>query len=300
MSEAVATQLQILAGSVGTVGATFTDGDGAPADPGLTTVGITDLAGTVIVPASTATATSGTASEVRSIAVSGSTTALLNSWVATWATANMGTITTRVEIVGALLFTIADARGYGDKTLASATKYPSAVIERKRADLTDQFADILGYAPVPRYSRDELSSIGETDLLLPSHYIRAVRSAEYRWLGSETWTALDSSQLAGLRITRYGAIERRIGFPFWPGTAAWRIGYEHGRWSQIPGDLRTAALMAARSELVDNAVSDRAISQTNEYGATQYWMQGMAGHIHYLPYVDEVLQRYRERIGGIA
>lgn len=296
MADALLVQRQLLAGSAATLTATFYDAEGTAADPGSTTVAIADEAGAIIV----ASGAAGGSLTTRTVAVTGSHTAQLNRWVVTWTTANFGALTTRLEVVGSFLFSIPETRTYGDKALASATKYPASVIEAKRADLTDQFTSILGYSPIRRYEQAVLDGAGSRTLLLPALYVSALRAVESRASGGTVWAPFDSPTLADVLLADVGALVRDALGSWTSGRDNWRVSYEHGRWAQIPGDLRTAALMAARFELVDNALSDRAISMTNEFGSTQIWQPGMGGHVHAIPYVDEILQRYCQQMAGIA
>lgn len=299
MSEAIGTQLQLLRGSAGTIVATFYNDDGAAADPGVTSVSVADEAGTVII-ASIAAGGSGT---TRTLAYSGTNTALLDRWVVTWVTTAFGTLTTRLEVVGAFLFSVAEARTFDDRILSDTTKYPTVAIEDARASITDWLTRVLGYSPIPRYSLDVLDGSGTVRLFLPAQYIGTLRSVASRTSGGTLWAAFDSATLADVFADLTGQLTRETLGSWTTGTENWRIGYEHGRWTQIPTDLKRAALTQARYELVGSNLTDRAISITTEFGTEQRWTPGLSARgtaVSALPYVDSVVRDYAQQRLAVA
>jgi hypothetical protein len=67
----------------------------------------------------------------------------------------------RVEWVGQLLFNLADLRGLkvaGGFPFSSTTDYPNSVVQDTRAAVLDEFTDILGFSPVPRFYRETTSA----------------------------------------------------------------------------------------------------------------------------------------------
>jgi hypothetical protein len=305
MADAVAVQSQLLRGSAGSLTATFYDDNGVAADPGVTIVAVTGTAGGTVI----ASGTAGGSGTTRSVAYTGTHSALLDTWTLTWTTTSFGTLTTTAEVVGSFLFSIAEARTWdrqanGLPPLSDATKYPTQQIEAKRAAITDQFTSILGYSPIPRLRESVQAGSGTTQLILPELYTASVRSAESRASGTATWTALDTTNLADVLVDPLGILIREtLGTWTW-GTSNWRIRYETGRWTQVPGDLRDAALIAAVWELVGTNLSERAISISTPDGGTQnLWTTGLSARglaVHSLPAVDAVLRRYAENRLAVA
>src|SRR5215217_6343865 len=91
----------------------------------------------------------------------------------TW-TGNIGgqpqTLESRVEWLGALLFTLDDLRSYTMPGSAATpfedpVKYPAAKLQRARAATLARFTTALGYSPVPRHAR-EVHSVGSGDTVV--------------------------------------------------------------------------------------------------------------------------------------
>lgn len=299
MAEAQAIQQQILRASAGTISATFYDANGTAADPGSTTVGIVDEAGTVIM--APLTATTGSAS-VRSVAYTGTHAALLNRWIVTWTTATYGALETRVEVLGAFIVSIAEMRSAVQTAVASTSAYPTTALEAARAFVLEDFTRILGFAPVPRYTYlsgdTALDGTDTPNLPLPHFYVRAIRSIEARTYGTSTWTAFTAAELADTFIVGGGLYRESLG-TWTSGTGNYRVGYEHGLMS-VPADIRAAALAAAIYHAQAKNASSRAISTTSEFGTEQLWTPGLSGRgaaVHELPFVDRILRDARlERV----
>jgi hypothetical protein len=295
--DVVATPIQILAGTTVTLSAQFYS-DGTVANPGVTTVGIVDSAGASVVAAGTATG--GATTGPRTYALSDTTE--LDTLTVTWTTASLGTVTTTHEIVGAFLFSVAEARAFDGAAMANTTTYPTTAIEEARARLTDEFEEMCGVSFIPRYRVDVLSGDGGFDLMLPRLKVRDIRSVEYRDGGTATWTSYTADDLADIYIEDYGWINRESRGTFLTGRRNLRVGYEHG-FSAPPLDIKRAALMAARYELVRTNINDRAISISTEQGSEQLWTPGLSGRgtaIHPLPEVDRILKLHNYRIPVVA
>lgn len=291
---------QVLRSNPATITATFVDTAGALVDPGVTSVVVTNLAG-VEVASGNAT---GTGAAARTYTLTVADTATLDTLAVAFdpATAGLATITERVEVVGALLFTEAEARAFDGGAMTNPTTYPDAVIQEARARITDQFETICGVSFVPRYRLDVVSGSGFVNMALPRMKVTSIRSVEYRSSGAATWTAYDATDLADLYIEDYGWVLRETRGLFTLGRRNLRIGYEHG-FTTPPYDIKRAALMTLRYELVDSNYSDRTISVSNEFGSTQLWTPNLSGRgsaIHPLPEVDRILRLYLSRIPVVA
>lgn len=291
--EVSGTPPHILRGSALSVTASFAS-DGVAADPGVTTVAVTNIAGTVLV-ASTAAGGSGTS---RTVTLDSTDTADLDTLTVTWTTANFGTLTTTHEVIGAYLFTVAEARSFDGGALTSTTKYTTAAIEEARARILDEFETITGVAFVPRYRRAVYSGGGLTSMFLDRNEVTAVRSVETR--SGATWTAFTVSELADVLIEPYGAIERDTLGSFTTGSRNVRVGFEHG-YETPPLDIKRAALVLCRYQFVEQNATDRSLSMTTEFGTVQLSTPNPERNRWYgIPAVDTTLTNHLRRVPVIA
>lgn len=203
-------------------------------------------------------------------------------------------------VVGALLFTLAEARAYDASAMANTTTYPAATLAEGRDIVTDAIEDVIGVALGGRYAREVISGGGSSELWLSRVRPSTIRAAEYRTFGTQTWTALTADELADILIWDSGLIARESLGSFTSGSRNWRITYEHG-WQPIPNELRQAGLALLRERVVSSALPARATSQTNEFGSFALSTAGRGSEVWFgLPGVDSVLARYRERVPTIA
>lgn len=304
----------VLRGTGDSVAATFY-ADGEVADPGTVTVDIARADGTVL---DTGRATAGATTDPRTVVLTPSETAVLDILTLTWhttiATVAMDFVTT-AEIVGAHLFTVAEARAFDKGQLTNPTKYPEAAIEQARARIGDAFARICGVDFVPRYRRatldgqvpqsqwgygwasDPFLQLPLTNgLLLPGPRVTALRSVETRVIGQASWVALEGDDLADVILLPEGVIYRETR-GIWPyGRQNVRVAYEAG-YAQPPADIKRAALILLVDQLVTKDISERALSQTTEFGTFRIATAGERGSYFGLPLVDSVLDLYaRERV----
>jgi hypothetical protein len=282
----------VLAANPATVTAVFKDTSDTTVDPGTVTVNVTRLDGTAVVTG--AATTSGTGAAARTYLLTSTHTALLDTLTVTFASASLSqSVSETVEVVGAFLFTEAEARAFDGGAMTEA-KVTDAALEEARARITDEFESICGVSFVPRYRLDTFSGLGYVNLALHRMKVTDIRSVEYRTSGAATWTAYDADDLADIYIEDHGWILRESRGTFLTGRRNIRIGYEHG-FTQPPHDIKWAALKAARDELIPSNINDRAISITTEQGSEQLWTPNYSGRgaaVHKLLSVDTVLQRY--------
>jgi hypothetical protein len=74
-----------------------------------------------------------------------------------------------IEILGAQLFTVAEFRAWrvpGGTPFKDPVTYPDSDIHRARAEVLEEFTQILGYSPVPRFHREIHSVRGWDQVLL--------------------------------------------------------------------------------------------------------------------------------------
>ncbi len=238
---------RLLRNQPGTLTATW-ERDGVQVDPGTVTVTVTNDAGTNIV---TNQGTTGSPGSSRSVVLSASATAQLDSLTVTWTAADGSTLTTYAEIVGGFLFSIQRARTRSP--LQDTTAYPTSQLLFYRTLAEMALEDVCGVAFVPRYSRHEASVVNYGVLEVPRRRITSVRSI---------WTATNSGPqalptLSGLRILSGSSI-------FLPTFWNWYsrpvyVGYEHG-YQETPPRVSRAALELARRWMVESPWDERATS----------------------------------------
>lgn len=207
------------------------------------------------------------------------------------------TFTTYHEIVGDLLFTIAEARAFDEATLADAEKYPLDDILAARDVIWEAFEDICGARFGTAATRDILDGNGLSTLWLPTQQAQSVTAAATR--STSTWTALTSDELADLFVSPNGRLVRET-LGSWPtGSRNIRVDYQHGH-ARVPREIRRAALVVLRDQLPGTNLTNRALSQTNEFGTFRIAAPGERGAWFGIPLVDEALRRYARRLPGIA
>lgn len=270
-------------------------------DPGAVTLTLTRADGTALV---TGAATSG-AGTTRTYALTAAQTADLDRLTAVWTSPTLGTVTQLVEVLGAHLFTVEQARAFDKKQLASTTAYPDSAIVEARDRITDAFEQLCGLAFVPRYRRVVLDgpavghvflgalSTAPGALLLPDLLVTRVRSVETRSGGD--WTAFTAQDLADVVIEPGGVLRRELrgGWPL--GRAVIRVGYEHG-YAAPPLDVQRAALILATNQLVPSNLPERALSQATEVGTFRLATAGYGRNNWFgIPSVDAVLEQHLRR-----
>lgn len=252
--------------------------DGAVVDPGTVTIGITRDDGTDLVAAGTATSGSGAAA--RTFNLTTSHTSLLDVLTATWTTTLQGVDTTRHEIAGDFLFTVAQALA----TDGLSSKTPAQIIE-KRTLVEGLLEQACGVAFVPRYGKTTVSGNGRSTLMLPPR-TTAIRSVTL------DGTTVDTSEM---RVLASGEVY----YPSWwtTGYANYVIAYEHG-YSDGPERMAAgdAALTWAKSLLLSGPIDDRATGTATEFGNITLATPGMRGSVSGIPAVDAFIQNYGLRV----
>jgi hypothetical protein len=248
--------------------------DGVAVDPGTVTIGITAADGTVVV--APGTSTNGTGTAVRGFLLTTTHTALLDNLTATWTSTLKGTLTTRVEVVGGFLFSIADARAV--RPLDNTTTYPTAKIVEMRTLVEDAMEQVAGVAFVPRYAQETVTDA--TGSWLPSWpYVSSVRSLY-----------VDDVLTAGAILAGNGTVYLPSSYPY---SQAVTIGYEHGH-PYPPPRIARAALFEARYRLIqaNSPTDDRAVRLDTEQGSYALQQPGRGGMNFYLPETDAAVAAY--------
>ena len=196
------------------------------------------------------------------------------------------TLASRVEWLGALLFTLDDLRSYTMPGSAAtpfedAAKYPDAKLHKARAATLARFTTALGYSPVPRHAR-EVHSVGSGGTVtLDRLYATRILSV----------TVAGVAQTASnYFIAKGGVLQPVSGYAarVWSssGFGVVAVEYEHGD-AGVDDDGRDAALTYAASRLNPSAFTSGTsyttpdgVSITYEPGAK--WATGIREVDRYL------------------
>lgn len=268
----------ILKGTPGPIQIQVFDAD-TPADPGVTTIGMTRANGTVLVAAGTAT--SGTGTNPRTYTLTTTHTAQVDTLTATWTTTNHGTLTTYHPIVGAFYVDLNTLRTSGD--LADETRFPDQALADVRRWWMDLVDDYCGQSFVPMH-RLETTYLARasTGLWLDRPKVRQILSV------TNAGTVVS---VAGWQATPRGRVYTSTAAnpTFTYGTLT--VSYEHGH-DQPDGELYEAGITAMRDKLLSSR-SGRASRQTlitNTLGTVRLAQPGPSRATG-IPEVDAVLER---------
>lgn len=192
-------------------------------------------------------------------------------------------------------FTTAELRAEPD--MSDATAYPDALLERAH----DWIAAIIT-SHCGTFASENVTEILDGDdtgvLVLSSPRVLSVTSA------TVDDVALTPSEVSDLIVRSYGVVERPDGYTWATGVGNISITYVAGYATDVPADLKEAALQAARAWVLTRAsnagIDDRRTSVTTEFGTVSYVIAGENRPTGY-PEVDATLNRYRnDHAGGVA
>lgn len=269
---------------------------GEPADPGTVTVRVVGSDGTTIKAAGTAT--SGSSTSPRTVALTATQTAQVDTLTATWTVSGVDVATTEHDIVGGFLFSVADGRGV-EKSTADQARDPADAAMAARDYVEWFIEDVCQQAFVPRFhvQRDWRHTASyRHQLSYPN--LRAVRWAK-EWAAG-TATSLTSGQCSEIPANRLGFAERPS--TWWNACVEVEVGYEHGMVAP-PADLRREAQKLWRVVLNEarTAIPDRASSYTDPSGAIfQLARVGTERRPTGIDSVDEALRRYDATVPGFG
>jgi hypothetical protein len=271
---------EILVNTAATLSVDFSAG----AADGSVTVTVTRDDGTVLVNA--ATAVHGAAGSYSyALAPVSEIDQLTIRWAGSWGGVAQS-VTTYAEVVGGLLFTLAELRDFGDGKLASSSEYPDSLLIAKRADVTGLFEQVCAVSFIPRYAKDTLEGRNRRVLRL------AHRRPNRLLTVTVNGTALSSNERAQLDLYPDGRIDHPA---YWPANLPRRnvvVAYEHG-YKIAPARIKTAALTLARYELISTDLSDRTVSLSTDLGAVRLSVPGEK-YPTGIPVVDAALIRFSE------
>ena len=265
----------------------YVDGTATNAD-GDVTLGIVDEAGTEVVAAGTVATNDSTGVYSYLLTPQTQVKRLTVTWTGTWSTVAQS-IVDYVEVVGAHLFTEAEARAAHSSLLTNATVYPDKAIAEARDRIADEFANICGQSFVPRYERESIPGTGTHRL-------------DVRWPRVSTVIAATVNGTSVLANTTpdpmLPVIYRTSGTWSSPTTSSPLnvvVAYRHG-FDTPPPDIKRAALILLRHQLIPDqaggGIADRAVSLTDETGPIRLAQPGFRGAAYGIPFVDQTLARY--------
>jgi hypothetical protein len=199
------------------------------------------------------------------------------------------TLTTRVEVLGGLLFTLAAAKAWDGGAIPAAGVTDAAILDMREL-LTDDFERRCNVSFVGRFTRETRSANGAdvllghpraTELLSVTVNGTAADVADY-WLDPVGVLRPRSSYVAGPAIRS--------------GVGNLTVEYVRGM-GQPPGPVQQAALRVARALLVPSNIGDRATSITNDAGTILLSTAGRGQFQPYgIPLADSVLRAYFEPV----
>lgn len=213
--------------------------------------------------------------------------------------------TTRVEWLGGFLFNVGDLRamriagGQPFKSRDPAPElYSDTEIQETRTEVLEEFTEILGFSPVPRFAR-ETHSVGYggevlLDQLLPLRII-SVSVAGVAGIAANYY--LDGTRL--IPATNYLA-----GYWATYGVGNVVVEYAHG-WPRPKGDARDVAMLRAAMKL-DPGISSTASTVTTPDGSSYSFDAAgqvtRAGNVRHfgVAAIDAYLNRHRQASIAVA
>jgi len=287
--------------SSGSTSVTFQDPTGEPtAATGTVTASVYRSDGT-LVQASVSTTTGSTGYYAAHL--SSASVAQLELLTVKWYDGSTLRKQTAVEIVGGFYFTIAEVRAI-DPALSDEDRYPLSRIQQGRALVEWEAERIMGVSWVPRYRYVTLDRPAWPQLLLPDPMIRDIRIVRAYNAPTSTIDYTSGTSFDDLAGTETGIAVSRSGAWSWCSVSApfrsLTVGYEHGFDAPSP-DVKDAALLHLRHKLNRRtaALSDRATSQNNDFGAVTLATAGV-DFATGIPDVDSVYARHSYRTPGIG
>lgn len=209
-------------------------------------------------------------------------------------------LTTFVEVVGAHLFTLAEAKAFRVAGAAPLASTADADLMETRDSITDEFEAICGWSFVPRYRRDTFyGSYGQ--LILERLKVQRIISV------TVDGTAYSPTYLADLTApTPTGVLARRTyGWFTSLSTSLTVIEYVHG-FDRVPGPIKQAALKRAAMLLNPSSLGSTASSYSTPGGDTYTFDPagrriGLGDIQHTgVPAIDSVLNRAEYQAGSLA
>jgi hypothetical protein len=197
---------------------------------------------------------------------------------------------TRVEVVGDLLFTLAQAKAWDGGAIPAAGVTDDQILAKRISLLDDlERPTRCNVAFVPRFTREPLNGDGRGMLVVPHLLTHRLLSVTVNGV---------AQSVGSYTLQRSGILEATSNYTpsgtFAGGRQNVVVEYVRGH-EQVPGPVSEAALRVARALLVPSNIGDRATSITNDAGTILLATAGRGSYQPYgIPLADSVLAAYRE------
>lgn len=204
------------------------------------------------------------------------TVALVGTWGGT-----EQTFTHTVEVRGAHLFTLAEARSFDSSAMSNTSTYPALAILEERERITELLESWTNVSWVPRHYRATFPGTGGRDIRADHWQVTELIAAS---IGGTSVTVSDVtlSQEAGILHHETGVWT--AGTPSNPRNVV--LEYQHG-YDRAYGVTRIALLLL-RDRLVKSAVPEGALSSVGDFGSISYVQAGgPMGNVSRLPEVNQ-------------
>ena len=240
----------------------YVDGTATAADSGTPTITVTRSDGTALATAqNVTTSVAGVLYYDLTPAQCNRLDTLTAEITGTWS-AGTQVFTHTVEVRGAHLFTVAEARAFDAAALASTSTYPTGAILDERERIAAVLEEWTGISWIPRHERVTLPGTGSPDLALPHRFVTQVIAAT---IGTTSVSTTDITIKETPGVLTYEAASG------WTKPQASNpqnvtVEYVHGRDPRYTGADRIALLLL-RDRLVKSDIPESALSVAGEYGS---------------------------------
>jgi len=204
-------------------------------------------------------------------------------------------------VLGSHLFNIADLRalrvaGSTPFSLTATPLFTDAQIMDARAATLDEFEQILGFSPVPRFARSVVDGDGLWSVVLP--HLKTHRLLSVAVNGAV-------QQVSSYTLRRSGILEATSGYvasgTFTAGRQNVAVEYVHGE-PRVMGDGGNVAMMYAAAQLLPSGFSSATTVSTPDgvsytYEPSEMGREGFVRHTGIRP-VDRWLNRHSQ--SGLA
>jgi hypothetical protein len=209
------------------------------------------------------------------------------------------TLTTWVEVLGGLLFTIPALRALrvanGTPFAADATPlFSDQQLHDARAAVLDEFEQILGFSPVPRFVREHHNGDGRGSLFVNKHKPTTLLSVTVDGAAK----AVGDFDLEDTgKLSWYGG--------WFPGTRPRNVTVEYvAGWDRLHGKAAHAAMVMAAADLDPSAFSG-VVSVSTPDGASYTYEPAETGRGGYQRHtgvriLDRWLNRWGANVGAVA
>ena len=255
--------------------------DGTATDVGAVTIGVTDGNGDTVVASSTATTNNADGTYTYSLADQTNVDILKATWTRSDTSADL--VDARVEIVGGVLFTEAQARAHDSSAMSNTTTFTDAMIADERTRITDDLEQWTGRSWIRRYCRAEFAGTGSRTLYMVDGNPRLAdgtrlnRPGRLRDIVQVLSVTVNGTSVSTGNVVVDGDRLIRTDTAWSSPTASnplnvvveWEYGVEPST-----NGVDRIGLLLLRDRLVASAVPDRALSYSDELGTIRYVQPG--------------------------